>query len=636
MSTIELSLDEQRATLGRYFEPVTEAQREEISRVWRAACEDPREKLFRQAFRAIWDARRQVSIQPTAAFAYGDEWFEEIPRDSDLTPQQYFCWVVRLFGLARGKPRQPAWAAGLWRWVERRPNAKTVEDLRGAPGRYWHLVPGQRARTVGDPGVDRWRWATWEIEPPESLREVGFLAAHVALIDDRPLRSDAVRTWPVQQRSADRLEVADLSTAAVDSYVLERQPAHVAIVPGAPRSEYEVDYYIAGSRCHACEARGLGRSVPTYAQGVVAGFCAGCKAERQFRFTPVAASGPIEAFHLAAGTAPSTVYDAAELRALVDEALGEVSRTPGDYGTVAEYTAARRRLVRGYTALVELAKFLPGDREVAEEVASVDALYTTYEAAQKTVASRPGAQPAARSIDDRLRQHRAWLARGGVGDGRLTMIDEVWQGQGFDYARWARARMVGTRFERMALSHADLTDAELERTQFVACRLGWSTWARARLTECDLRESRLSLAELEGLEARGGDWRGIVAGRSRWRGDLRGLDLRDASLTDSRFTDLHVERCDLRGADLGRVDYALSLGTLERVRFVDCDLRGAKLDGAVLKAVRFERCKLAGIEGTPDVRHGTEALDCDLSPDGDGGLGGGDQLLALWKARGTR
>ncbi|MBP8810204.1 MAG: pentapeptide repeat-containing protein [Kofleriaceae bacterium] len=636
MSTYELSPDEQRATLDRYFEPVTEAQRVEIARVWNEVCAGSMAYLLNVAFGEIWEARNKVSVSPASMAGFGDAWLEEVQAHTSPTAQQFFCWAVRRFQLARGKPSHPGWAAGLWQWVERRPYHKPVQDLRGQAGRYWHLDPAGPVRAVGDPKVDRLRWMTWEIEVPEAVRLSMSVAAQLLVIDESQRAWLDLRYWPVKTRTADRLEVADLSTAAVDSYVLERQPAHVAIVPGAPRSEYEVDYYIAGSRCHACEARGLGRSVPTYAQGVVAGFCAGCKAERQFRFTPVAASGPIEAFHLAAGTAPSTVYDAAELRALVDEALGEVSRTPGDYGTVAEYTAARRRLVRGYTALVELAKFLPGDREVAEEVATVDALYTTYEAAQKTVASRPGAQPAARSIDDRLRQHRAWLARGGVGDGRLTMIDEVWQGQGFDYARWARARMVGTRFERMALSHADLTDAELERTQFVACRLGWSTWARARLTECDLRESRLSLAELEGLEARGGDWRGIVAGRSRWRGDLRGLDLRDASLTDSRFTDLYVERCDLRGADLGRVDYALSLGTLERVRFVDCDLRGAKLDGAVLKAVRFERCKLAGIEGTPDVRHGTEALDCDLSPDGDGGLGGGDQLLALWKARGTR
>jgi hypothetical protein len=343
---------------------------------------------------------------------YGDVWFEEIPPKTSPTTAQFFCWVVRRFHLARSKPSHPGWAAGLWQWVERRPHNKPAQDLRGQPGRYWHLAPAGPVRTVGDPKVDRLRWMTWEIEPPAEVRHFKPIAAHLAVIDEAEGVWGKVRAWPVQQRSADRLEVADLSTAAVDSYVLERQPAHVAIVPGAPRSEYEVDYYIAGSRCHACEARGLGRSVPTYAQGVVAGFCAGCKAERQFRFTPVAASGPIEAFHLAAGTAPSTVYDAAELRALVDEALGEVSRTPGDYGTVAEYTAARRRLVRGYTALVELAKFLPGDREVAEEVATVDALYTTYEAAQKTVASRPGAQPAARSIDDRLRQHRAWLARG--------------------------------------------------------------------------------------------------------------------------------------------------------------------------------------------------------------------------------
>jgi hypothetical protein len=39
MSEYELSPDEQRATLDRYFEPVTEAQREEIARVWREACE---------------------------------------------------------------------------------------------------------------------------------------------------------------------------------------------------------------------------------------------------------------------------------------------------------------------------------------------------------------------------------------------------------------------------------------------------------------------------------------------------------------------------------------------------------------------------------------------------------------------
>ncbi len=632
MSDYDLSPEEQRATLERYFEPVTEAQREEIARVWREATVGSMKYLVNQAFGNIWQARSEISISPGFVTGYGDEWFEEIPPKTCPTTAQFFCWVVRWFRLARSKPSHPAWAAGLWRWVERRPYNRPAQDLRGGPGRYWHLDPDGPVRTVGDPKVDRLRWMTWEIPLPEKVDYLS-VAAHLAALDLSPRASGRPLCWPLVKRSPDQLEVADLSTGAVDHYVLERLPRHVAIVPGAPRSAYEVDYYIAGSRCHACAAQGLGRSVPRHGQGVVAGFCVGCKAEREFRFTPVPESGPIDAFHLAAGTTPSTVYDAAELRALVDDALGEVSRTPGDYGTMAEYTAARRRLVRGYTALVELAKFLPGDREVADELASVDALYTAYEAAQATVASRPGAQPAPRGIEDRLRQHRAWLARGGVGDGRLELIDEVWQGQGFDYARWARARIVGTRFERMALQHADLTEAELERTQFVACRLGWTTWARARLTDCELRASRLSLAELEGIEARGGDWRGLVAGRSRWRGDLRGIDLRDASVTDSRFTDLHVVGCDLRGADLSRVDHALSLGTMERVWFVDCDLRGAKLDGTVLLNVTFERCKLAGIEGTPSVRTDTTAVDCDLSPDGDGALGGGDQLLALWRAR---
>lgn len=39
MSEYELSPDDQRATLDRYFEPVTEAQRAEIARVWREAAE---------------------------------------------------------------------------------------------------------------------------------------------------------------------------------------------------------------------------------------------------------------------------------------------------------------------------------------------------------------------------------------------------------------------------------------------------------------------------------------------------------------------------------------------------------------------------------------------------------------------
>lgn len=636
MERAQLTHGERTALLERYFDPVTAAQRDAIEVAWASACADPKEVAARDVERLLRPAKEGVAGMPDIDTGYLAAWVEDVRVWRPPTPSTYFCGIVAQKGLARPVLAHASWAVGQWEWVSvttDRFKGSTEEALTAV--RLWDLRPGRRLRTAGDPRFDRARWFTRDVVTKDALGEQTY--STIGVIRERIGYLDQLDYWPTRERTESTLILSDLTTSESRRFTLRRLPAHVTIIPGAPRSRYEVDYFIAGSRCHACDGAGLGRVAPQYGAGTVSGFCGKCQAMREFRFVPVTSSGPIEPFHMAPGTEASTVYDAAELRALADAALATVPRNPTEHPTVAAYTEARKALVRGYTALVELAKHRADDRELAEEIAATDALYEAYDAAKTAVASRPGAQPAPRGIEDRLRQHQAWVARGGAGDGRLEFRDEVWTGGGFDYARWSRIRMVGTRFERVDLRHADLTEAELERSQLLECRLSSSTWNRARLTSCDLRGSRLGLADLDATEVVGGDWREVFAGRTRWRAStMRDVDLRGAALTDSELSAVVFERCDLRSANLGRLDYQLKLGQFTDVRFVDCDLRGAKLDGAILLNVQFVRCKLADIEGTPEVRSQTAATDCDLSPSGDGSAGGGAELLALWKARAKR
>ncbi len=407
-------------------------------------------------------------------------------------------------------------------------------------------------------------------------------------------------------------------------------------LPSRPRNTSEARFFVQHAPCERCGGTGLADERPAYAEGRYTGRCAGCGEPRVFSFAPVDRSITPPLFHLGPVDEPTRLFDAAQLQAIADRRLAEVAPDPTTHATLESFRRGRYHLERARVALNELAKHRPDDAAVAAEVARIAQLHAAYQAAEAVVDAKPGAHPPARSLDDRFNAHRHWVKRGRVGDGRLELRGE----QRFDLQATTKSFVAAvvedTVLERVNLSFGDFTEAVLRRSKLVACDLGTTRFERATLEHCDLRSSRLSMAELTNVTAAGGDWRGIVAGRSTWRGRFVELDLRDAGLRDSKLEEASFERCDLRGVDLRRRDDLPALGIAARTRFVECDLRGAKVEGWRLDGVVFERCRMHGIEGTPVVEGEVQVADADLSEAGDGGADavGSARLVAAWRGTG--
>lgn len=92
------------------------------------------------------------------------------------------------------------------------------------------------------------------------------------------------------------------------------------------------------------------------------------------------------------------------------------------------------------------------------------------------------------------------------------------------------------------------------------------------------------------------------ANRSMWHGiQLTRCNMRDMRIGDCVLDGAVLEDCDLRGANLSRIDDGLPLCTTKGTIFRRCDLRGAHLDGRRLDGTKFIDCQLAGHHGKPAI-----------------------------------
>lgn len=389
-------------------------------------------------------------------------------------------------------------------------------------------------------------------------------------------------------------------------------------LPAAPRTMDEVNYFVDESPCEKCGQRGLKDEQPRYEEGVYLAMCATCLSDRTFTFDPLYTSESAPAFYLAPDAEPTAMFTAAQLREIADRELQRVPREPTEIATVAAYKQARRHLVKGRIAINELAKFHPGDAAIAREVTDTAALWEAYKRAKAAIEAKPGALPPARGLGDRFSQHAHWLARGKTGDGQLVFRNEVWRHTGMSTSKLHAARVEDSTFEGIDFSFSQFDEATIRDSRFLGCDLNVAQLDRATIENSDFRGTAFGMASLRDTHVTGGNWQEIAAGRSTWRAQVTGVDLRGARFRDAVLDDSVFERCDLRGADFSRKDVILeSLGTARRTRFVACDLRGAKVEGWRLDGAVFVRCLMHGLEGTPDFEGKVEVDTADLSPDGD-------------------
>ncbi|MGE0323298.1 MAG: pentapeptide repeat-containing protein [Polyangiaceae bacterium] len=393
------------------------------------------------------------------------------------------------------------------------------------------------------------------------------------------------------------------------------------ILPAVPRTRTEINLYVHESPCERCGHVGLKFPEPSYKAGTYNAYCESCELRREFHFTPMLVAPFAKGFQLTNDPTPSKLFDAPQLRTIVDREMAQVPRVAAELPTMAAYDTARVHLVKALNALGELAKFHPDDVELRAEVAAGAALWGEYERAKAVIDAKPGAHPAPIGLGDRFAQHRAWLARGRIGDGRIEFRYERWHGLGMATGRLHHAIFIDSTFEAIDFSYGEMHDATTTRTRFLGCDFLGIELDRARLEDTDMTGSSLALASLRATSVTGGNWQRIRGGRGTWTAHLVGVDLREASLRDTVLDDAVFERCDLRGADFSRRDEILTkLGTARRTRFVECDLRGANVTGWRLDGAVFERCKMFGFLGAPVFEGDVQVLGADLTQQGDGSV----------------
>ncbi|NKJ44183.1 uncharacterized protein YjbI with pentapeptide repeats [Novosphingobium sp. SG720] len=148
----------------------------------------------------------------------------------------------------------------------------------------------------------------------------------------------------------------------------------------------------------------------------------------------------------------------------------------------------------------------------------------------------------------------------------------------------------GWRFERCSLRSADLTGANLERTQWLSCRGPFAVFLNADLSDatiqsCDFNNANLRHARLTGTR-------------------ITGCKLTGADLTDARTIDLHCEEVLLVGAKLAGLSFRkrhlqrldLSQADLRKVDFRDATFEACSLRDALLGGARFEKADLRGAQ----------------------------------------
>ncbi len=151
---------------------------------------------------------------------------------------------------------------------------------------------------------------------------------------------------------------------------------------------------------------------------------------------------------------------------------------------------------------------------------------------------------------------------------------------------------------------AELDEVALESSSMRRLRAAGGTWTRVTLIDCALdgadlaglvtADSSLVRTTIDGARLTGSQWL-----RSRWRG-ITASDVVAGSVSahGSSWTDVVLRESRLTALDL-------SDARLERVGFVDCDLRGARFAGMRCSDVTFTGCDLDGATGPAGLRGAT-------------------------------
>jgi uncharacterized protein YjbI with pentapeptide repeats len=141
------------------------------------------------------------------------------------------------------------------------------------------------------------------------------------------------------------------------------------------------------------------------------------------------------------------------------------------------------------------------------------------------------------------------------------------------------------------LKDADLTNANLEGTDFQGANLKGADLAGADLSGATLQGDNLSSADLAGAELIGANLQGAnLQDVNASNADLAGADLQGDNLSGATFAGADLEDANLSGANLSGVNFSganMSDTNVRGSNLRDADLATASLAGAVMKGTNL-------------------------------------------------
>jgi uncharacterized protein YjbI with pentapeptide repeats len=354
------------------------------------------------------------------------------------------------------------------------------------------------------------------------------------------------------------------------------------------------------------------------------------------------------------GPLPSNILQPMEFLGEIDRLLPAIAEHPQDQG-YKEWFHSMQSLRRAILCANELAKFLPpGASKIPDDLLYPESadhqrshpirysasyisslqkqlaeLFARYQAdvprykAQRAAEEPPPRLRVGEFSDESIRAHRAWKARGMVGDGRMTLKHLRIQDVGLphlDGVIWEDVSLLHVRglttiFERAELTQTIWVECSIENTHFEDARISLSKFERCAMQVSHFTNSIAVDCRLEAC----------LMTRSNWRGAHWTLvTFVESDLTNATFDNAVFKSCSFRAHSLAATtSFGGHLATTAGSRFEDCDFRDTRWLGRDLSHATFVRCQLAGATGRPVAHEGLVLEDCDVTR---------EQLLAMLAA----
>ena len=235
------------------------------------------------------------------------------------------------------------------------------------------------------------------------------------------------------------------------------------------------------------------------------------------------------------------------------------------------------------------------------------------------------------SFDNRL-NHREWVERGFIGEGRINVEDTDLS----DAGRIVKGGFRGGTFDRIRLVRCNLEHSDFTNSTFYSSEIIECVWNRSDIYGCRFNEATLENCDFVNVEftrpkfvqtrIQGGDWSNSHLELPTFtEATVKNINFHKSHFPDARMYSTRFINCDFRDADFTYAEPS-------KAHFENCDFRGTNFKHCQLKDTTFKQCGFYGCYDTPEFLGEVTIIAPDLSEDFDGSkIVEPEQIISLWQ-----